>query len=100
MSKATTEKLGTLHGIVAEELARRIGAGEASAADIGAAIKFLKDNEITADVNTDSHLKGLQEKIAARARNREKRDLRLVPESGPITEAEQDEIKEAVNGGP
>lgn len=40
------EQLQDLHGIVAEELKRRIASGEATAADLSAAIKFLKDNGI------------------------------------------------------
>lgn len=99
MSKATDTDLGDLHGVVARELARRISDGEASAADIGAAIKFLKDNAITADLNTSDHLKGLQDKIAERAQRREARRLKLVPESGPLTEDEAEEIKQAASGG-
>lgn len=45
---ATKELLEALHGVVADELKRRIEAGEATAADISAAIKFLKDNGIEA----------------------------------------------------
>lgn len=46
MSKASIEALDELHGVVADTLTRRIRAGEATAADISAAIKFLKDNGI------------------------------------------------------
>lgn len=101
MSKATTEKLGTLHGVIAEELVRRIQEGEASAADIGAAIKFLNDNGITADIDNNDHLKGLKDQLAERAARREQRRLRLVGEDpkSDLTDDEVDEVKQAASGG-
>ena len=44
--RALEGELGSLHGIVAKALKDRILSGEASTADINAAIKFLKDNGI------------------------------------------------------
>lgn len=44
---ASDEVLNQLHQIVARELADRIQSGEAKPADLAAAIKFLKDNDIT-----------------------------------------------------
>lgn len=100
MAKGTTEQLGDLHGVIARELIRRIEANEASAADIGAAIKFLKDNEITADVNTNNHLKGLQEQLVERAKRREARRLHLVGEAPDeeLTQEEVIDISEQANG--
>ncbi|KAF1003361.1 MAG: hypothetical protein E5299_02489 [Burkholderia gladioli] len=63
MAKATEAKLSELHGVVADELKRRIEEGEASAADIGAAIKFLKDNHITASINDNEGLSDLKKKL-------------------------------------
>lgn len=74
MSKATEEALSDLHGAVAEELTRRIAKNEASAADIGAAIKFLKDNSITASVQDNSRMKGLQDRLKERAERRRARN--------------------------
>ena len=48
-NKASAELLDALHGVVAEKLKARIMSGEATAADFGAAIKFLKDNGVEAD---------------------------------------------------
>ncbi|RWM84302.1 hypothetical protein [Mesorhizobium sp.] len=48
MSAASKDLMDALHGIVAQELINRIKSGEASAADISNAIKFLKDNGIEA----------------------------------------------------
>tara|TARA_R100000808_G_scaffold19177_1_gene41747 strand:- start:601 stop:819 length:219 start_codon:yes stop_codon:yes gene_type:complete len=42
--------LDKLHSDVAQELLDRINSGEATAADIGIAVKFLKDNSITVDI--------------------------------------------------
>ncbi len=42
--------LDKLHSNVAQELLDRINTGEATAAEIGIAIKFLKDNNITVEI--------------------------------------------------
>lgn len=47
MSKATEATLDALHGAVAQALLDRIERGEATAADIAAAAKFLKDNGVS-----------------------------------------------------
>lgn len=52
--RATDEVLGELHKMVAEELTRRIASGEASPADINAAIKFLQNNGIEAVATEDN----------------------------------------------
>lgn len=46
MTKATEDLLSVLHGAVANEFLRKIQSGEASAAELSAAVKFLKDNGI------------------------------------------------------
>lgn len=43
---ASKEVLEALHSALADELKRRIETGEATAADLSAAIKFLKDNGV------------------------------------------------------
>lgn len=60
MSKASEGELGGLHGIVARYLAEKIASGEATASDVSNAIKLLKDNNITCDVNEDNDLGKLQ----------------------------------------
>jgi hypothetical protein len=49
MSKASPDAMSALHGAIALELMNRITSGEATAADMSNAIKFLKDNGIEAD---------------------------------------------------
>jgi CHAD domain-containing protein len=45
---AKEELLGDLHDAVARDLLRKVQSGEASAQELNAAIKFLKDNNIEA----------------------------------------------------
>lgn len=55
MSSASKSVMEELHALVARVLSERLEAGEATAADISAAIKFLKDNGIESqgDKNAD-----------------------------------------------
>lgn len=50
-SDKVKEALAKLHDAVAEELLSRITSGEATPADLSVAVKFLKDNEITAAID-------------------------------------------------
>ncbi len=45
---ASIETLSTLHNLVAEILIEKLRSGEATAMDVSAAIRFLKDNGIEA----------------------------------------------------
>lgn len=65
-AKADSDKLGVLHGLVAEYLAAVIRTGSATPALIGAAITFLKNNAITADPATNAKLAALSETLKAR----------------------------------
>lgn len=47
-SRASEEILGQLHTVLAEDLLRRIQSGEATPAELNAAIKFLQNNGIEA----------------------------------------------------
>ena len=53
------DQLKLLHEEVAKELLSRIKNGDAKPADLAVAVKFLKDNEITALPVQDSPLKNL-----------------------------------------
>lgn len=79
MSKATVDKLSDLHGVVADELTRRILDEEATSADLSAAIKFLKDNNISASVEDNSQMKDLKEALERRAAARAKKHIAPVP---------------------
>lgn len=59
MSKASEEALAGLHLIVAEGLSERLQGEDAKAADFTAAIAFLKNNGITADLASSKALKNL-----------------------------------------
>jgi ribosomal protein L1 len=59
MSTASFDLMAALHGIVAEDLTRRIKDGTATAADISNAIKFLKDNGIEARADKNAAVASL-----------------------------------------
>lgn len=66
---ATEKSLGTLHGVVAQVLTAHLStANEVSAAMVGAAITFLKNNNITASPTENTALAGLNKALAARRR--------------------------------
>lgn len=60
---ASEELLGLLHDVVAQDLIKRLSSGEATAAEINAAIKFLKDNGIEAVATENSKLKDLSNSL-------------------------------------
>lgn len=57
------EQLEGLFSETVVELRRKIKSGEATAADLSAAIKFLKDNDITADADNSDEMKSLASAI-------------------------------------
>ncbi len=86
MTKSTESELNALHGAVAKVLVAQItetatftdDKGEehilqtASPATISAAIKFLKDNDITTSIEDDSNMSDLAEALKAKRENRVK----------------------------
>lgn len=56
---ASEELLGSLHDAVAADLLRKVQSGEATAQELSAAIKFLKDNGIEAVAENNDPLKDL-----------------------------------------
>ena len=60
---AKEELLGMLHEIVANDLIAKIKSGEATAQELNAAIKFLKDNGIEAAVEDNDPLQRLSEAL-------------------------------------
>lgn len=53
-TKGTEELLGELHLAVTKDLLAKVKSGEATAADLNAAIKLLKDNKIEADLDLNA----------------------------------------------
>lgn len=60
---ATEELLGLLHNAVADDLLQKVQSGEATAQELSAAIKFLKDNGIEAVAPDDSPLAKLADSL-------------------------------------
>jgi hypothetical protein len=58
-----TNKLSTLYEAVADELLAKIESGEAKPADLAVAVRFLKDNDITALPVNDNALQQLMESM-------------------------------------
>ena len=56
-------KLNNLYDAVADELLAKIQSGEAKPADLAVAVKFLKDNDITAIPINDNALQQLMERM-------------------------------------
>ena len=59
MDQQLTDLLVDMHKSLAQELLARIKSGEATAAELAAAIKFLKDNGIDANVHQSEPLTNL-----------------------------------------
>lgn len=59
MTKASPNEMNELHAMIASELKARIAGGEATTADLSAAIKFLKDNGVECDATTNAGVSSL-----------------------------------------
>lgn len=57
--RATEQTLSMLHELTAQALIEKIKSGEATSADLNAAIKFLKDNDISCVVSQNDPMKEL-----------------------------------------
>lgn len=95
--KATETKLSALHGAVATVLTAQVLQQEAetvfdeegnlaetggmvytaSPATIAAAIKFLKDNNITCDIEVDKGMNSLKDALAAKQKHSRLTDVKL-----------------------
>lgn len=85
MAKPTVERLGDLFGLVVDAVAAKVtaplrdGEGDpipgtegqaATAAELAVAVAILKNNNITADADTNEHLQGLKEALEERRKRR------------------------------
>lgn len=61
--KASSEDLSELHSAVARKLLAMVESDEATPQDLAQAIKFLKDNNIAADLDYNEDMKALKEKV-------------------------------------
>ena len=61
--KADEDLLNGLHQLVAQSLIEKIQSGEATIQEIGAAIKFLKDNNVTADITYSPAMRQLDSEV-------------------------------------
>lgn len=80
---ATLGELQELHSLIARSLNQRIEQDikdniPTDAATLGAAIKFLKDNSVTADPADADDLGALRDKLAKQAKERRERGSNVV----------------------
>lgn len=85
MTKGTTEQLGALHGKMSRYFEKIVDDAlrdtedplwlPLDAATIGQITKFLKDNEITADITDNKTLGAIRDKIAKAAEERTRRQV-------------------------
>jgi len=61
--RADEDLLNTLHQLIAKDLIARIQSGDASVQEVSAAIKFLKDNDVVADIEYNQPLKMLEQTV-------------------------------------
>lgn len=96
MSQPNASLLMELFDAVATELLNRAKTGDASAADLGVAVKMLKDNSITAVIEDNEKLQGLRDTIAARRAKgvKDRQNGNMLEGVIPITAAERDEAIE------
>ena len=77
--KATNDALEELHAELAKQLKKRLQSGDASAAEMSAAAKFLRDNNIQAQAG-EADMTELQQTLA---------DLGAIPVAGEVPEEYQ-----------
>lgn len=63
--KANEDLLNGLHQMVAQDLIKKISSGEATVQELNAAIKFLKDNDVTADIQFNKPMQQLEQDVVA-----------------------------------
>ena len=63
--KAGEDLLNGLHQMVAQKLIRMVNDPVATVQDINAAIKFLKDNNVTADITYNKPLAALETEVTS-----------------------------------
>lgn len=63
---ASESTLGLLHEMVAQHLIDKLGTDDVSAADITAALRMLKDNNITAVADKGSALDELRQRLQSK----------------------------------
>ncbi len=79
---ANRNQMAELHQLICLALSARIRSGMWSSGDIAAAAKFLKDNNITADVGDNEALQALRDSLQTKqkARLAERKGVSLTPD--------------------
>ena len=72
---ATVGELGSLHGVISRYLTLAIASGKAPPALVNAGIAFLKNNSVTASVETNEALAGLAGMLSKRRKGLTKKSM-------------------------
>ena len=64
---STEATLSSLHGALADDLLRRVRSGEATAAELAVAVKFLKDNHIDCEPSANKQMQSLLDEVLEQA---------------------------------
>lgn len=91
---ANRQQMAELHQLICLALSARIRAGIWSSGDIAAATKFLKDNNVTADVGDNKALQRLRDDMEAKQKARRGENKTYLTEAELIQIAEQELSKE------
>ncbi len=93
---ANRNQMAELHQLICLALSARIRSGMWSSGDIAAAAKFLKDNNVTADVGDNEALQALRENLQQRqkARLEAKKGVALTPDE--MAQIAMDEVSRDV----
>ena len=91
---ANRQQMAELHQLICLALSARIRAGIWSSGDIAAATKFLKDNNVTADVGDNKALQKLRDDMEQKQKAKRGEQKTYLTEAELIQIAEQELSKE------
>ena len=63
IKKANEDELNALHQMVAQKLIKMLQSDESTVQEVQAAMKFLKDNNVTADIQFNTPLRMLEQEV-------------------------------------
>lgn len=63
MAKATNDQLNELHGLLCKHYKKLLDGGDVSAAELAVIVKFLKDNNIEADLDQAPALGDIKDRL-------------------------------------
>lgn len=93
---AQRDQMAELHQLICLALSSRIRSGMWSSGDIAAATKFLKDNNITADVGDNTALQDLRDSLAKKQKARRDANANRALSPDELAKIAMDEVNRDV----